>query len=76
MVLRIAMFSSSRSETILCMLSKNSSAVIVLKEAGKRGFCVRFNLSQRFLGGVFGFGGMRSPSCIFRAILLPKRQVM
>ena len=38
------MFSSSRRETILCMLSKNSSAVIVLKEARKKGFSILFKL--------------------------------
>ena len=38
------MFSSSRRETILCMLSKNSSAVIVLKEARKKGFSIHFKL--------------------------------
>jgi len=58
MVLRIAMFSSSRRETILCMLSKNSSAVIVLKEARKRGISVHFKLlSKPYPGGALGFGG-------------------
>jgi len=71
MVLRIAMFSSSRRETILCMLSKNSSAVIVLKEAGKRGFSIHFKLlSKPYPGGAFGFGGPGSPSRSFRIVHL------
>jgi len=40
------MFSSSRRETILCMLSKKSSGLIVLKEARKRGIFCPFNPSQ------------------------------
>src|SRR2546422_2524736 len=73
MVRRIVMFSSSRRETILCMLSKNSSALIVLKEAGKRGIFCPFNLfSSSYPGGAFGCGGTESPSRIFRTIHLPK----
>jgi len=40
------------------MLSKNSSAVIVLKEARKKGIFYPFYASFKpYPGGAFGFGG-------------------